>query len=365
MSALFEPITLRNLTIPNRVWMSPMCQYSAAHDGPDAGVPHDWHLTHLASRAVGGVGLAMVEITAVRPEGRITPGDLGLWNDRQRDAFRVITAMLESHGVVPGIQIGHAGRKASTRAPWEDKGSPLRPDEGGWQTVGPSAVPFGSFPTPTELSRDEIAQVVADFRAAAQRALDAGFKVIEVHGAHGYLIHSFLSPHSNQRTDEYGGSFENRTRFALEVVDAVREVWPAELPVLFRVSATDWLSENEADEREGWTGEDTVRLAKELQAHGVDLLDTSSGGIAPDARIPVGPGYQTPFATRVRERVGLPVGTVGLVTRPEQAEEIIASGQADVVLLGRELLRDPYWPRRAALALDGDAGWPNQYAWAI
>ncbi|MCP2261050.1 2,4-dienoyl-CoA reductase [Streptoalloteichus tenebrarius] len=365
MSALFEPITLRDLTIPNRVWMSPMCQYSAAHDGPMAGVPHDWHLAHLASRAVGGVGLAMVEATAVSPEGRITPGDLGLWNDTQRDALRAVAAMLESHGVVPGIQLGHAGRKASTRAPWDDGGSALRPEEGGWRTVAPSAVPYGSFPTPDELDRDGIVRVVADFRAAARRALDAGFKVVELHGAHGYLIHSFLSPHSNHRTDEYGGSFDNRVRFPLEVVDAVRGVWPEDLPVLFRVSATDWLSENEDDGREGWTGEDTVRLAERLQAHGVDLLDTSTGGIAPDARIPVGPHYQTPFATMVRERVGLPVGAVGLITDPKEAEQVVATGQADVVLLGRELLRDPYWPRRAALLLDGDAGWPRQYGWAI
>lgn len=361
MSALFEPFTLRSLTIPNRVWMAPMCQYSADDHGPDMGVPHDWHFAHLAARAVGGAGLILTEATAVSPEGRISPADLGLWNDRQVAAFRRITSFLEAHGAVPAVQLAHAGRKASTERPWRG-GGPAGPEAHGWTTVAPSPLPFAEgYPAPRELTKDDIAQVVADFAAAARRALAAGFKVVEIHGAHGYLINGFLSPHSNHRTDEYGGSFENRTRFALEVVDAVRAVWPEELPVFFRISATDWLTENPEDDREGWTADETVRFAKDLAAHGVDLLDTSTGGNAPDAVIPTAPGYQVPFAARVREETGLPVGAVGLITDPAQAEEIVASGRADAVLLGRELLRDPYWPLRAATALGLPPRRPAQY----
>ncbi|MFI9234969.1 NADH:flavin oxidoreductase/NADH oxidase [Streptomyces sp. NPDC053079] len=364
MSNLFQPLTLRSLTIPHRVWMAPMCQYSAEVFGPGAGVANDWHFSHYASRAAGGTGLILVEATAVSPEGRISPADLGLWNDTQVEALRRITAFLKDQGTVPGIQIAHAGRKAATDRPWRG-GEPVGPEEG-WQPVGPSPVPFkDGHPVPEELTVAQIKEIVGQFGAAARRAREAGFEVVEVHGAHGYLIHEFLSPHSNHRTDEYGGSFENRVRLALEVVDAVRAEWPEELPVFFRVSATDWLTENAEDPREGWTADDTVRLARELRAHGVDLLDVSSGGLAPGARIPVGPGYQAPFAQRVKEETGLPVAAVGLITDPQQAEEIVAGERADAVLLGRELLRDPAWARRAASALGGETRVPDQYAWAI
>ncbi|GIG62310.1 oxidoreductase [Longispora fulva] len=359
MSALFEPITLRSLTIPNRIWMAPMCQYSAVD-----GVPNDWHLAHLGARAAGGAGLILVEATAVNPQGRITPSDLGLWNDTQGDAFTRIVDLLTSQGVVPGIQLAHAGRKASTTAPWVE--APTVADaDGGWTPVAPSAEAFARLRTPSELSVEEIRGIVADFGAAARRALAAGFQVVEVHGAHGYLIHEFLSPHTNHRTDSYGGSFANRARFALEVVDAVRAAWPADLPVFYRTSATDWLTENLDDPREGWTVDDTVELARLLREHGVDLVDTSSGGIARDAKVVTGPGFQVPFAARVRAEAGVPVGAVGLITEPKQAEDIVATGQADAVLLGRELLRDPHWPHRAAAALGVAASWPAQYAWAV
>ncbi|MGP4111553.1 NADH:flavin oxidoreductase/NADH oxidase [Streptomyces sp. 4N509B] len=364
MSAtLFTPYTLRSLTIPNRVWMAPMCQYSAAPDGEATGAPNDWHLVHLGARATGGAGLIITEATAVSPEGRISPYDLGIWNDTQADAFRRVTAFLTAQGTVPGIQLAHAGRKASTERTWVEGPREIAPDQPlGWQPVGPSPIPFASASTiPEELSEEEIGRVVLQFADAARRALDAGFQVAEIHGAHGYLIHEFLSPHSNHRTDAYGGSFEGRTRFALEIVDAVRAVWPEELPLFFRVSSTDWLTENPDDAREGWTTDDTVRLAKELQAHGVDLIDVSSGGNAPDARVEVGPGYQVPFAQRVREEAGVPVAAVGLITDAQQAEEIVAGGRADAVLLGRELLRDPSWPRRAAVTLGGEVNVPAQY----
>ncbi|MFJ5533163.1 NADH:flavin oxidoreductase/NADH oxidase [Streptomyces sp. NPDC093261] len=363
MTSLFTPYTLRSLTIPNRIWMAPMCQYSAAPEGAAVGVPTDWHFTHLAARASGGTGLVITEATAVSPEGRISPYDLGIWNDTQVAAFRRITAFLKAQGTVPGIQLAHAGRKASTERTWVDRGRPIAPEEPyGWTPVGPSALPFDKASTPpVELTTDRIRDLVQEFADAAERALAAGFEVAEIHGAHGYLIHQFLSPHSNHRTDEYGGSFEGRTRFALEVVDAVRAVWPEELPLFFRVSATDWLTENPEDDREGWTADDTVRFAKELHARGVDLLDVSSGGNAPDARIVAGPGYQVPFAERVREETGMPVAAVGMITEPAQAEEIIASGKADAVLLARELLRNPYWARHAARELGGEVASPVQY----
>ncbi|WP_405986893.1 NADH:flavin oxidoreductase/NADH oxidase [Streptomyces sp. NBC_00872] len=355
MSSLFEPYTLRSLTIPNRVWMAPMCQYSADETGPDAGVPTDWHFAHLAARAVGGTGLILTEATAVSPEGRISPADLGIWNDTQVEAFRRITRFLGSQGTVPGIQLAHAGRKASTDRTWKG-GGPVGPEAGGWQPLAPSAVPFvEGHPVPAELSVRQIEEIVGQFAAAARRAREAGFQVVEVHGAHGYLIGEFLSPHSNRRTDAYGGSFENRARFALEVVDAVRAEWPDELPVFFRISATDWLDEG------GWTVDDTVRLADELVAHGVDLLDVSSGGNAAGVRIPLGPGYQVPFAVRVRKETRLPVAAVGMITDPEQAEKIVANGEADAVLLGRELLRDPSWARRAAGELGAAVRTPPQY----
>ncbi|MFE9329495.1 NADH:flavin oxidoreductase/NADH oxidase [Streptomyces sp. NPDC006925] len=363
MSALFEPFDLRSVTVPNRVWMAPMCQYSAAPDGPDQGAPNDWHLAHLGARAAGGVGLVLVEATAVTPEGRISPYDLGLWNDRQQEAFTRLTRFLSEQGTVPGIQLAHAGRKASTERTWVDRGAPLAPGENhGWQPLGPSPVPFtDGHTTPDELSREQIAELVRQFADSARRAHEAGFRVVEIHGAHGYLINEFLSPYTNHRTDEYGGSFEGRTRFALEVVEAVRAVWPEELPLFFRISATDWLSENTEDDREGWTGDDTVRFAKELHARGVDLLDASTGGNAPDARIEALPGFQVPFAERVRKETDLPVAAVGLITEPRQAEQIVASGRADAVLLGRELLRRPYWANEAAVELDVEPRRPVQY----
>ncbi|MDG5805920.1 NADH:flavin oxidoreductase/NADH oxidase [Streptomyces ossamyceticus] len=355
MNALFEPFRLRELTIPNRVWMPPMCQYSAAPEGPGAGAPGDWHFAHYAARATGGTGLIIVEATAVAPQGRISPYDLGLWNDTQMEAFRRITGFLRTQGTVPAVQLAHAGRKASTDRPWRG-GAPVGPDAHGWQPVAPSAVPFDEkHPVPHELTGEQIRAVVGQFAEAARRALAAGFEVVEIHGAHGYLINEFLSPYSNRRTDAYGGSYENRIRFALEVVDAVREVWPQDKPLFFRVSATEWLEEG------GWTADDTVRLAAQLKAHGVDLLDVSTGGNASGVRIPVGPGYQVPFAARVRGEAGMPVAAVGLITEAEQAEKILANGEADAVLLGRELLRTPSWARRAARELGGEVHVPEQY----
>jgi 2,4-dienoyl-CoA reductase-like NADH-dependent reductase (Old Yellow Enzyme family) len=361
MSTLFEPYQLRSLTIPNRAWMSPMCQYSAAPDGPAVGAPADWHFAHLAARSVGGTGLIVTESTAVSPEGRISPYDLGIWNDTQVEAFRRVTGFLRSQGTVPGIQISHAGRKASVERTWV--GGTIPPDAPlGWLPVAPSAVPFrAGSATPEELTVEGIGVILRQFVEAAERARAAGFDVVEIHAAHGYLIHQFLSPESNRRTDSYGGSFDNRARFALEVAAAVREVWPQDLPVFFRVSATDWLTENADDEREGWTADETVLLAKELASRGVDLLDVSTGGIVPDAKIETGPGYQVPFAERVRTESGMPVAAVGLITQPAQAEAIVTDGRADAVFLGRELLRDPYWGRRAATELGDRLRMPDQY----
>ncbi|MFD3539205.1 NADH:flavin oxidoreductase/NADH oxidase [Streptomyces sp. NPDC058662] len=354
-AALFEPYALRSVTAPNRVWMASMCQYSAAPAGPEAGVANDWHFAHYTARAVGGAGLILQEATAISPEGRISPYDLGIWNDAQVEALRRITGSLRAQGAVPGIQIAHAGRKASTDRTWNG-GGPVGPEAHGWLPVAPSAVPFDDgYPVPEELTVEQIRGIVDQFAAAAERALAAGYEVVEVHGAHGYLIGQFLSPHSNRRTDAYGGSFGNRTRFALEVVDAVRAVWPEELPLFFRISATDWLEED------GWTADDTVRLSALLKEHGVDLLDVSTGGLAPGVHIPVGPGYQVPFAARVKAETGLAAAAVGLITEPEQAEKILANGEADAVLLGRELLRDPYWARRAAAELGAHVRTPEQY----
>ncbi|MEU0219809.1 NADH:flavin oxidoreductase/NADH oxidase [Streptomyces sp. NPDC006265] len=355
MTALFEPYTLRELTIPNRVWMPPMCQYSAAPEGPETGVPTDWHFAHYAARASGGTGLIIVEATAVSAQGRISPYDLGIWNDTQVEAFRRITRFLTAQGTVPALQLAHAGRKASTERPWKG-GAPVGPDAHGWDSVAPSPLAFDDrHPAPAELTVDQIEDVVEQFAAAARRALAAGFEVAEIHGAHGYLINEFLSPHSNHRTDAYGGSYENRTRFALEVVDAVREVWPDDKPLFFRVSATEWLEDG------GWTADDTVRFAADLRAHGIDLLDVSTGGNASGVRIPTDPGYQVPFAARVRNETALPVAAVGLITDVEQAEKILANGEADAVLLGRELLRNPSWARHAARELGGEVRVPDQY----
>ncbi|WMX48234.1 NADH:flavin oxidoreductase/NADH oxidase [Streptomyces roseicoloratus] len=357
--ALFEPLTLRSVTAPNRVWMPPMCQYSAEPTGPGAGAAGDWHLAHYASRATAGAGLILLEATAIAPEGRISPFDLGIWDDAQIPGLRRITDLLTAQGTVPGIQLGHAGRKAATAPPWQG-GAPLAADEGGWQPVGPSPVAYDErHPVPAELTVARIHEVTEQFADAARRALAAGFKVVEVHGAHGYLIHQFLSPFSNRRTDAYGGSFENRARFALEVVDAVRAVWPEELPLFFRVSATDWLEE------EGWTADETVRLAALLREHGVDLLDVSTGGNGGPARIPVAPGYQVPFAARIKEETGLAVAAVGLITESGQADKIVANGEADAVLLGRQLLRDASWPYRAARELGAEIAVPPQYARAF
>lgn len=354
-AALFQPWTIRSVTFPNRAWMAPMCQYSAEAFGPNAGVATDWHFAHYAARATGGTGLIIQEATAVAPEGRISPYDLGIWNDTQVEALRRITSFVTAQGSVPGIQLGHAGRKASTDRTWKG-GLPVGPKAHGWLPSAPSPVPFAEgHPVPHELTVREIQDVVEQFAAAARRSLAAGYRVVEIHGAHGYLIGEFLSPHSNKRTDAYGGSFENRTRLALGVVDAVRAVWPEELPLFFRISATDWLEED------GWTADETVRLAGLLQEHGVDLLDVSSGGLAPGVTIPVGPGYQVPFAARVKAETALPVAAVGLITEPGQAEKILANGEADAVLLGRELLRDPFWARRAAAELSAEIRTPEQY----
>lgn len=359
MRTLFEPYTLRSLTIPNRIWMPPMCMYSAAPDGPDQGVPTDWHLAHYAARAAGGTGLIILEATAVSAVGRITPYDLGIWNDTQAAGLRRIVGLLKELGSVPAIQLAHAGRKASTNRPWLG-GAPVGPESHRWQPVGPSSVAFDEgHPVPDELTADQIHEIVGQFADAARRAAEAGFEVAEVHGAHGYLIGEFLSPHSNHRTDAYGGSYQHRTRFAREVVDAVRAAWPEDRPLLFRISATDWL------EAGGWTVDDTVRFASELLAHGVDLLDVSSGGNVAGVHVPAGPGYQVPFAARVKAETKLPAAAVGLITEPAQAEKIVSSGEADAVLIGRALLRDPYWARHAAGELGGAVRVPDQYGYAI
>jgi 2,4-dienoyl-CoA reductase-like NADH-dependent reductase (Old Yellow Enzyme family) len=354
MSELFSPVRLRAVEVRNRVWVSPMCQYSSVD-----GLPNEWHLVHLGSFARGGAGLVFTEAAAVLPEGRISPQDAGIWNGDQQTAWAGIVDFLHGQGARAGIQLAHAGRKGSTLAPWDGHG-PVPDGDGGWQPVAPSALPFpGLRGDPRELTRSDMAEVVAAFAAAAERALAAGFDVLEVHAAHGYLLHEFLSPLSNLRTDEYGGSFENRVRVLLEVVDAVRSVAPRETPVLVRISATDWTEG-------GWRVEDSVRLGVLLREHGVDLVDVSTGGNVARASIPVGPGYQVDFARRIRAEAGIATGAVGMITEPKQAEEILAGGSADVVLLARALLRDPHWALRAAHELGVPAGegvdWPRQYA---
>lgn len=350
MSSLFDPITLRGVTLRNRIVMSPMCQYTA-HEGR----ANDWHFVHYASRAAGGAALALVEATAVQPEGRISSYDLGLWADWQVEPLARIARAVESHGGVAGIQLAHAGRKASTRRPW-DGGTPAPVDEGGWTNlVAPSAIPFAEgHPVPIALDDAGIAAVVQAFVDATRRAGAAGLKVIEVHAAHGYLLHQFLSPISNQRTDTYGGSFENRVRLTREVVQAIRRIWPENNPLFVRVSASDWTDG-------GWDIAQTVELARLLKSDGVDVVDCSSGGNVATARIPLGPGYQVPFAEAVRREAGIATAAVGLITEPAQAQAIIAEGKADLVLLARELLRDPYWPLRAARELGAAGPWPAQY----
>ncbi|HNC24394.1 MAG TPA: NADH:flavin oxidoreductase/NADH oxidase [Opitutaceae bacterium] len=356
MSHLFAPLTIKSITLRNRIGVSPMCQYSS-----EDGFPTDWHLVHLGARAVGGAGLIIAEATAVAPEGRITPGDAGLWSDGQAEAYGRITRFLKEHGAVAGIQLAHAGRKASAAQPWKG-GAHLADDAGGWPTVAPSAIPFGGDlgKMPRALTVAEIRRIQGDFVAAARRSLAAGYEWLELHSAHGYLSHEFLSPLSNQRTDEYGGSFENRIRFLLETTRAVRAVWPDRLPLTVRISATDWV--------EGaWDLEQSVELARRLKAEGVDLVDCSSGGNIGTAKIPVGPGYQVPLAERIRRDAGIATAAVGLITEPAQADEIIRSGRADLVLLARASLRDAYWPAHAAKALGQAAELPppRQYlrAW--
>ncbi len=350
MNRLFQPLALRGLTLPNRIAVSPMCQYQAVD-----GLAQDWHLVHLGGLAQGGAGLVLTEATAVVPEGRISPDDLGLWNDAQAEALGRIVRFIAAQGAVPGIQLAHAGRKASNPAPWKGSGS-LPATQGGWTPVAPSALPFDAgWTVPTALDAVGLADVIQAFVDAAHRALAAGFQVVEVHAAHGYLLHQFLSPLTNRREDTYGGSFEGRTRLLREVVAAVRDVWPGRLPLFVRLSATDWVEG-------GWNLEQSVALAKALSDLGVDLVDCSSGGLVPRAEIPLGPGYQVPFAARIRAEAGLATGAVGLITDPEQAEAILAQDSADLVLLGRELLRDPRWPLHAAQALKAEVPWPASYA---
>lgn len=355
---LFAPFAQRSLTLRNRIVISPMCQYSAVD-----GMPDDWHLVHLGSRAVGGAAVVIAEATAVSAQGRISLGDTGLWNAGQQAAWQPITAFIRAQGAIAGVQLAHAGRKASARRPWEGGGA-LPAGQGDWTTVAPSALPFDQgWHSPQALDADGLRKVVDDFRVAAERALAAGFELIELHAAHGYLLHQFLSPLSNQRQDAYGGSFENRTRLLREVVAAVREVWPQTLPLWLRLSATDWAPEK--DGLRGWTIDDSVRLAREVKPLGVDLIDVSSGGLLPHVRIPVAPGYQVPFAARIRREADIATGAVGLITEATQAAAIVESGEADVVLIARESLRDPYFPRRAALELGESLAAPVQYqrAW--
>jgi 2,4-dienoyl-CoA reductase-like NADH-dependent reductase (Old Yellow Enzyme family) len=346
---LFSPLTIRDVTFRNRIGLSPMCQYSATD-----GVVNDWHLAHLGARAAGGAGVVIVEATAVEARGRISPNDVGIWDDAHIEGLRRVAAFIEQCGAVPGIQLAHAGRKASTAPPWSGGGS-LVPEAGGWPVVAPSAIPFDArSPVPEALDSAGIQAVVAAFRQAARRAFAAGFKVIEIHAAHGYLLHEFLSPITNHRQDEFGGSYDSRTRLLKQVCRAAREEWPSGLPLFVRVSCTDW-----ADG--GWDDRQTVALAHHLSSYGVDLLDCSSGGIAPGIAIPVGPGYQVPFSQRVKDTVPMLTAAVGMITSPEQADQIIRNDQADLVLLGRQMLRDPHWPLHAAAALGHDGPWPAQY----
>ncbi len=346
---LFSPLCLRELEFKNRIFVSPMCQYSCID-----GIPTDWHLVHLGSRAVGGAGLVMVEATAVVPEGRISPNDTGIWSDGHAAAFQRIAAFISAQGSVPGLQIAHAGRKASTDRPWQG-GNPLKPGNGGWQPLAPSAIPFAAnYAVPKELSSDEIGKLVESFTEAAKRALTAGFKVIEIHMAHGYLLHSFLSPLSNHRTDEFGADFEGRARFPLQVAKAVRDAWPASLPVFVRISATDWIEG-------GWNLSQTVRFCRKLRKIGIDMIDCSSGGLVSDAKIPVAPGFQVPFAAAIRREAKMPTAAVGLITSPQQADQTLVCGDADAIFLARQMLRDPYWPLHAAQALGEDVPWPDPY----
>ena len=349
MTHLFDPLTIRDITLANRVFVSPMCEYSSTD-----GYASDWHFVHLGSRAVGGAGLVLTEATAVLPEGRISPQDLGIWMDDHIEPLARIVRFIHEQGSVAGMQLAHAGRKASTYAPWAGHGM-IPENQGGWNVVAPSALAFADdYPIPRALSIDGIKNVVSAFAGAARRACKAGFRVIEIHAAHGYLIHEFLSPLSNRRTDAYGGSFENRTRLLREIVAAVRGVWPERAPLFVRISASDWIEG-------GWDIQQSVELARQLKQLGADLIDCSSGGNVPGVEIPVGPGYQTPFAEQVRREANILTGAVGMITSPVPAEHILVTGQADAVIIARELLRDPYWPLRAARELEQSTSWPVQY----
>ena len=349
MSHLFTPLTLRELNIRNRIFVSPMCQYSSQE-----GMPTDWHLVHLGSRAVGGAGLVMVEASAVTPQGRISPDDSGIWNSEQAKAFAPIVRFIREQGAVPAIQLAHAGRKASTDLPWKGSG-PLDAKHRGWQTIAASALPFTpGHPVPREATAQDLEIILGQFAAAARRSLEAGFDVVEIHMAHGYLLHEFLSPLTNRRSDEFGGSLENRLRFPLRVAQAVRNIWPEQLPVFVRISASDWMEG-------GWELSQSLELVRNLKAMGIDLIDCSSGGLVPEAAPPLGPGFQTPFASAIRQEVEIATGAVGFITDPAQAEQVVATGLADAVFLARAMLRDPYWPLHAAKALGVDLCWPAQY----
>jgi 2,4-dienoyl-CoA reductase-like NADH-dependent reductase (Old Yellow Enzyme family) len=350
MPHLFDPLTIRDTTFPNRVFVSPMCEYSSTD-----GYATDWHMVHLGSRAVGGAGLVLTEATAVLPEGRISPQDLGIWSDEHIEPLARIVRFIHGQGSVAGMQLAHAGRKGSTYRPWDGNGV-IEESAGGWsKVVAPSAEAFTSnYPTPQALTQAGIREVTGAFAQAARRAFEAGFRVVEIHAAHGYLLHEFLSPLSNRRDDSYGGSFENRTRILREVVTAVRAAWPEHAPLFVRISASDWTAG-------GWDIQQSVQLARDLKPLGVDLIDCSSGGNVPHAKIPVGPGYQTPFAEQVRRESGILTGAVGMITSAPQAEQIVATGLADAVMLAREFLRDPYWPLHAAEELGQVVSWPVQY----
>ncbi len=347
---LFSPFQLRAVEFRNRIGVSPMCQYSSVD-----GFANDWHLVHLGAHAQGGAGLVSTEATAVLPEGRISPADLGIWKDEHIANLRRIAEFIHTQGSRAGMQLAHAGRKGSTASPFEQRPTTVAPAEGGWQPVAPSAIAFApDYPVPVALDASGIKTVVEGFRQAARRALEAGFDFVEIHAAHGYLLHEFLSPLANQRTDAYGGSFDNRIRLVLEVVDAVRAVWPERLPLFVRISATDWAEG-------GWNPDESVELAKKLSEHGVDLVDASSGGLVPNAKIPAAPGFQVQFAARIRREAGIATAAVGLITEPAQANAIVAEGEADLVFLARAMLRDPYWPVHAAATLGEQASWPKQY----
>ena len=346
---LFEPLSIRGVTLRNRVVVSPMCQYSA-----EDGFANDWHLVHLGSRAIGGAGVVIVEATAVEERGRISPGDLGIWQDAHIEPLLRITRFCREYGAVPGIQLAHAGRKGSTDVPWRG-GKQLGSEAGGWTPVAPSPIPFDpTHQPPHELTKEEIRGIVKSFANAAVRAREAGFELIELHGAHGYLVNEFLSPLSNQRTDEYGGSFENRIRFARVLTEAVRAVWPEKLPLFLRISASDWAEG-------GWTLGDSVELVRALAPLGVDLVDCSSGGLVPYAKIELRPGYQVPFAREIKAKTGVKTGAVGLITDPQQAEALLEDQSADLIVMAREFLREPYWPFKAAAALGADLSVPPQY----